>query len=71
MAYISLQQAIGSSGEKDIKTVYDVYNLAIQMKLSNDYLMEVTKTLRGLSNRTKPEDITNYRVYQYRSTNNP
>lgn len=59
MAYISLQQAIGSSGEKDIKTVYDVYNLAIQMKLSNDYLMEVTKTLRGLSNRTKPEDITN------------
>ena len=59
MAYISLQQAIGSSGNKDIKTIYDVFNLAIQMKLSNDSLMEVTKTLRGLSNKNKLDELTN------------
>ena len=59
MAYITLQQAIGSSGNKDIKTIYDVFNLAIQMKLSNDSLMEVTKTLRGLSNKNKLDELTN------------
>lgn len=59
MAYISLQQAIGSSGNKDIKTIYDVFNLAIQMKLSNDSLMEVTKTLRKHSNKNKLDELTN------------
>ena len=47
MGYISLDQAIGKSGNNEIKTVYDVFNLAIQMKHENYYLMEVTKTLHG------------------------
>ena len=59
MSYITLSQAIGKSGNNNIKTVYDVFNLAIQMKRENDYLMEVTKTLQGLFNKNKNEDITN------------
>lgn len=59
MGYISLDQAIGKSGNNEIKTVYDVFNLAIQMKRENYYLMEVTKTLHGLLNKNKKEDITN------------
>lgn len=59
MGYISLNQALGKSGNNEIKTVYDVFNLAIQMKRENYYLMEVTKTLHGLLNKNKNEDITN------------
>ena len=59
MGYISLNQAIGKSGNNEIKTVYDVFNLAIQMKRDNYFLMEVTKTLHGLLNKNKIEDITN------------
>ena len=32
MAYISLQQAIGSSGNKDIKTIYDVFKAIAMLK---------------------------------------
>ena len=59
MGYIRLSQAIGKSGKNEIKTIYDVFNLAIQMKRENYYLMEVTKTLHGLLNKNKNEDITN------------